>query len=183
MENLERKKCLLPLKVSLRMYMLAYISSARELESTGSHQEISHWCPCRFMIFQHRGQQTVAWMPNPTLHVLSYGPQAKSSFCIFKWLKRKSKEVYYFMTWKIHETQISTSVKKVLSKHSHTDSFPYCLGLLLHHQSRPEGLPPRVHGAKIFMNWPLREKVFWLCSNCDEHCPDCRGRQGWGGHA
>lgn len=52
MGNMERKKiCLFPLKVILEMYVLAYISSARELESTHASQGILDWCPSGFKIF------------------------------------------------------------------------------------------------------------------------------------
>ena len=42
-----------------------------------------------------------------------------------KWLKTKSKEEEYFVTWKLYRSQTLMFTNKVLSKHSHTHSFMF----------------------------------------------------------
>ena len=109
----------------------------------------------------------------------SYSSQAQSSchlfLCslwtkngtwIFQWLEKVQRRI--FVTWKLHEMQISLSIHK----RGHLPSFPHCLEWVLHLQTWVAGcctdrIP--LQSLEQFLSDPLQKKSADPCYRASHH--------------
>lgn len=92
-----------------------------------------------------------------------YGPWAKNSFYIFKWLEKTKRRIVFYDMWKLYEVHISVS-KKI--------KFCWSTAMLIHlcpvyakmaelNSWNRDHMAPK---TKTFDIWPFTEKICWLLS-------------------